>query len=314
MSLSFADSSTVESALEIRTLVEALREGFSNGCEMPPRHSHVWERTTEPNAAFVLMPAWQKGGPMVVKLSSIVPGNSNRGIPSVMPIVLVFDAITGQPTTMMDGRAITLNRTAAASTLASTYLSRENSKRLVMLGTGDLAPYMVRAHCAVRPIEHVTIWGRDVANARKTADRLKGLNAETVVVEDAAEAVGQADIVSCATLATEAVVRGEWVSAGTHVDLVGSFQPHMREADDELMARSRIFADERGACLNEPGDIVLPIRVGAITEESVLGDLFGLARGQIKGRKTADEITVFKSVGVALEDMVAAQLVARKIN
>lgn len=312
MQLSFTDFDAVESALDPRLLVEALRKGFREGCDMPQRHRHAWGRTAEPDATFVLMPAWKADGPMVVKMTSIVPGNSDRGLPSIMPIVIIFDALTGRPAKVMDGRAITLNRTAAASALASTYLSREDSSRLVMLGSGALAPYLVRAHCAVRPIRHVTVWGRNPEKAKKTAADLEGLGVEVVVADDAVDAIGMADIVSCATLATEPIVRGDWVSPGTHVDLVGSFQAHMREADDALMKRARIFADLRDACLAEPGDILLPIGSGAISEADILGDLFNLSRNEIGGRQTSEEITVFKSVGIALEDFVAARLVAER--
>lgn len=314
MDLSFTDFDAVESALDPQLLVEALREGFREGCEIPQRHRHAWGRTAEQDAAFVLMPAWKTDGEMVVKLTSIVPGNSDRGLPSVMPIVIVFDAVTGSPTKVMDGRAVTLNRTAAASALASSYLSREDSSRLVMLGSGALAPYLVRAHCAVRPIRHVTVWGRNPEKAKKTAARLEGLGVEVVVADDAVDAIGMADIVSCATLANEPIVRGDWVSPGTHVDLVGSFQAHMREADDALMKRARIFADLREACLAESGDILLPIGNGAISEADILGDLFDLSRNEIAGRQTSEEITVFKSVGIALEDFVAARLVAERTS
>lgn len=312
MLIDFADFETVEAALEPRGLVEALRQGFRQGCEMPLRHQHSWQRDAEPDASFVIMPAWSNDGPMVVKLISIVPGNSDRGLPSVMPIVIVFDAETGRPRMVMDGVSVTQNRTAAASALASTYLSREDSSRMVMLGTGALAPYLVRAHCAVRPISHVTVWGRNLGKAEAVVAGLEGLNVELAVVENAAEAVRNADIVSCATLATEPIVRGEWVSPGTHIDLVGSFQVQMREADDRLMSLARIFVDKREACLEEAGDIVLPIRNGTISESDVVGDLFDLARGRVVGRRDSEEITVFKSVGLALEDLIAARLVAER--
>lgn len=314
MSLSFADFGAVEAALEPRELVEALREGFRSGCEMPPRHRHTWGRSNEPDATFVLMPAWQNDGVMGVKLTSIVPGNSARGLASVMPIYILFDPLTGRPTKVLDGRAITLNRTAAASALAATYLARKDATRLVMMGTGELAPYLVRAHCAVRPIEQVEIWGRNPEKAQLTAKSLAGLKQDVKVVEDVEESVSRADIVSCATLAAEPIVRGAWLSAGVHLDLVGSFTPHMREADDEAVTRASLFADKREACLQEPGDFTQPIKAGVISESSVLADLFALTRGEHPGRANSEEITLFKSVGLALEDLVAAQLVVQKQN
>lgn len=314
MSLSFADYQTVEAALPPAALVEALRSGFKRGCEMPPRHRHIWGRTTEADAALVMMPAWQTDGVAGVKLASIVPGNAQRGTPPVQSIYVLFDATTGRPTKIMDGRAITLNRTAAASALASTYLSRPDAKNLVVMGTGSMAPYLVRAHCAVRPIAQIAIWGRDPEKARRTAASLANDKVRVVATEKPDEAVAHADIVSCATLADQPILHGAWVRPGTHVDLVGSFTPKMREADDDLIRKARIYVDKRDACLTEPGDITQPIASGVISEKDVLGDLFGLTRGEVAGRKSAQDITLFKSVGLALEDLIAAQLAVETID
>lgn len=312
MSLSFADFDAVEAALDPSELVEALRKGFRLGCEMPPRHRHTWGRSNEADATFVLMPAWQTDGVMGVKLTSIVPGNSARGIASVMPIYILFDPLTGKPTKVLDGRAITLNRTAAASALAATYLARKDAAKLVMMGTGDLAPYLVRAHCAVRPITHVEIWGRNPEKAQRTVESLSGLKQEIKVVENLEQSVTSADIISCATLAVDPIVSGAWLSPGAHLDLVGSFTPLMRETDDEAIRRARLFADKREACLMEPGDLTQPLKAGVISESDLLADLFSLTRGEHPGRETDEEITLFKSVGLALEDLVAAQLVVEK--
>lgn len=314
MTLRIADFDTVEAALDPLELIEALREGFRAGCEMPPRHKHVWGRSNEPDATLAIMPAWQNDGVLGVKLTSIVPGNSARGLASVMPIYVLFDPETGRPSMVLDGRAITLNRTAAASALAATYLARRDASRMVMMGTGELAPYLVRAHCAAHPIEHVEIWGRNPERARRTAGLLSDLKAKVTVVEDVEQSVKRADIISCATLATEPIVRGAWLSPGSHLDLVGAFTPQMRESDNEAVARASLFADKREACLAEPGDFLQPIQAGIITEDSILADLFNLARREHPGRTRGDEITLFKSVGIALEDLVAAQLVMKRIG
>lgn len=312
MSLSFADFSAVDTALEPRELINALRESFRAGCEMPLRQQHVWGRNNEPDASFILMPAWQNNGMLGVKLISVVPGNSTRGLPSVMPIYILFDPLTGSPVKVMDGHAITLNRTAAASALAATYLAAKDATKLVMMGTGELAPYLVRAHCAVRPIELVEIWGRNPDKARLTAASLADLEQEVKIVECIEDSVSKADIVSCATLASEPILRGAWLSPGVHVDLVGSFTPLMREADDDVVIRASLFADSREACLQEAGDFLQPIAAGLLSESSVLADLSALTRGDHPGRTSASEITLFKSVGLALEDLAAAQLVLQK--
>jgi alanine dehydrogenase len=312
MSLSFLDFDQVQACLEPRELVEALRKGFRSDFEMPPRHRHTWGRSNEPDATFVLMPAWQSDAVLGVKLTSIVPGNSARGLASVVPIYLLFDPVTGTPTNVMDGRALTLNRTAATSALAATYLARKDASKLLMMGTGGLAPYLVRAHCALRPIKRVEIWGRNPEKAKTTAASLSDLRLEVHVVENVEKSVAEADIISCATPTTEPLVRGAWLSPGVHLDLVGSFTPTMREADDEAIVRASLFGDKRDVCLREPGDFTQPLAAGIITESSVLADLFALTRGEHHGRKNAEEITLFKSVGLALEDLVAAQLVAAR--
>lgn len=313
MSLEFIDFDAVNDALEPGKLVDALRQGFRQGCEMPPRHRHTWGRTNEPDAKFVLMPAWQTDGAMGVKLTSIVPGNSSRGLASVKPIYVLFDAVTGDATSILNGRAVTLNRTAAASALAATYLAREDASKLVMMGTGELAPYLVRAHCAVRPITHVEIWGRNPTKAAMTVKALADIQPQVKVVENLEQSIADADIVSCATLANDPILLGEWLSPGVHVDLVGSFTPTMREVNDEAIRRARLFADQRTACLSETGDLIQPLNAGVITEDDLLADLFALTREEHPGRESEGEITLFKSVGIALEDLVAAQLVLNEV-
>jgi ornithine cyclodeaminase len=165
----------------------------------------------------------------------------------------------------------------------------------------------------VRPIKRVTIWNRTNANAVKLGFQLAGEGFVADVTDDLAE-VASADIVSCATLAAEPLVRGEWLRPGTHLDLVGGFTPKMREADDEAMRRARVYVDTRGGAMKEAGDIVDPLARGVIADSDIKGDLFGLCRGEEKGRGSVDEITLFKSVGTAIEDLAAAMLVWRGLS
>jgi ornithine cyclodeaminase len=220
-----------------------------------------------------------------------------------------MDAASGHPLALIDGEAITLRRTAAASALASLYLSRPDARTLLVVGPGRLAPYMAAAHCAVRPIERALVWGRDRARAEAMAAALHrdGCPAEPCAELGAGLAV--ADIVTCATTAREPVVRGALVRPGTHVDLVGAFTPEMRESDDELIATASVFVDTRAGALGEAGDLLHAIDAGAIGREHVRAELAELCTGRHAGRQAAGEITVFKSVGTALEDLCAARLV-----
>jgi len=211
---------------------------------------------------------------------------------------------------MMDGEEITARRTAGASALAASYLARADAKHLVMVGSGRQSAGLVAAHASVRPIDRVTIWSRTSGQADHAAKMHRAAGFDAEATEDLEAAVRVADIVSCATLSTEPLVRGEWLRPGTHLDLVGAFKANMRETDDEAMRRAdRIFVDDRAAALVEGGDVVQALNSGAIGIERIVGDLRELVSGACPGRANADEITVFKSVGFALEDLAAAKAI-----
>jgi ornithine cyclodeaminase len=254
------------------------------------------------------MPAWA-GASLGVKIVSVFPANRARGLASVSALYLLMDGATGHPLALIDGEALTLRRTAAASALAATYLARPDAKVLLVVGTGALAPYMAAAHCALRPMERVLVWGRSIEHARTTAARLaaEGLPAEACA--DLAAGLAGADLVTCATTAREPIVRGSLVRPGTHVDLVGGFTPEMRECDDELVKRAEVFVDTFAGALKEAGDLVQPINGGAIAREHVRAELADLLHARHPGRGSADAVTLFKSVGTALEDLCAARLV-----
>ena len=299
----------VHAALDWPSLVEALRVAFVSGATAPVRSSHA---VTEAGDRLLLMPAWDGRGGLGVKIVTVFPGNRERGLASVAALYLLMDGTTGHPVALIDGEAMTLRRTGAASALASTRLSRPDSRTLVLVGTGALAPYLAAAHCSVRPIERLLVWGRHADRAGRTAAALAAQGLPAVAIESLDEALARADIVSCATTAREPVLRGDAVRPGTHVDLVGAFTPEMRESDDALVARARVFVDTRGGALKEAGDLVQPIASGAFAAERVEGGLEDLCAGRHPGRRSRDEVTLFKSVGTALEDLAAAQLVAAR--
>jgi ornithine cyclodeaminase len=305
------DGAAVERLLAYPILVERLREGFRSGCEAPLRHHHAVGTGAEP-ATMLLKPAWRRGGPIAVKVVNVFPGNGTRGLPAVLGCVALFDGETGETVAVIDGRSLTVRRTAAASALAADHLARRDARTLLVVGTGQLAPELARAHATMRPIERVLVWGRAPDKAARTAAGLAagGLDAEPA--GSLRTAVEAADIVSCATLAAEPLVRGGWLRPGTHLDLVGSFTPDMREADDEALSRARLFVDTREGAMAEAGEIVQAIAGGAITAAHVVGELADLCRGAVAGRLTPSDITVFKSVGTALEDLVAAELVVER--
>jgi ornithine cyclodeaminase len=295
-------------------LVETLRSAFRREVVTPVRHHHEMTISGEPAAMLLLMPAWDdlsatervNKGHLGVKVVSVYPGNAARSKPSVAGSYLLMDGTTGEPVAVIDGLALTLWRTAAASALAASYLAREEASRLLMVGAGALAPYLIAAHASVRQITEVVVWNRS-ASAAETLVASLGVGSYSVcAATDLERAVRFADIVSCATLSREPLVRGAWLKPGAHLDLVGAFTPRMRESDDEAVRRARLYVDTREGALKEAGDIVQPIQAGVISERDIVGDLFGLCRGTEIGRRTAAEITLFKSVGTALEDLAAA--------
>ena len=223
---------------------------------------------------------------------------------------MVFDKKTGRLTGVLDAAEITCRRTAAASALAADFLARADARRLTVIGTGALAEHFVAAYAGVRPLESVTLCGRNIEKAERLANRLAHThhNLELRATDDAEAAVIDSDIVSTITSSREPDVCGDWVQPGTHVDLVGAYLPDSREADDVLMAKATIYADTRDAVLADAGDLLLPIAAGVITPQCVKGDLFDLCTGRVSGRESEQAITVFKSVGTALEDLVAANL------
>jgi len=317
--LSAAD---VDAALDDLALIDRLDELFRAGCEMPTRHHHPIKEPLGPHSAdamLLLMPAWTRGpsGRIGVKVVTVFPDNGKRSLPSIYGQYLLLDGTTGATLALLDGTMLTKRRTACASGLASRYLSRTDASRLLMIGTGALAPELIRVHAKVRPIREVAIWGRTPAHAESLAAGLaqslpKALGRQISVraITDRRAAVADADIVSCATLSKAPLVEGEWLREGQHLDLVGAYTPQMRESDDNAVWRARVYVDTRAGALKEGGDIVQPLANGTIEDDDVIGDLFELTRGQQTGRLPGDaaSITLFKSVGAALEDLAAAEL------
>jgi ornithine cyclodeaminase len=312
----------VDRCLNFPDLVEALREAFRAGAVQPTRHHHQVEKPREAASTLLLMPAWtdfaasgsSENGYIGVKIVTVSPDNNALGKPAVMGLYLLLDGRTGEPRALIDGQRLTLWRTAAASALAAGYLAREDASRLLLVGAGALSPFLARAHAAVRPIREIRIWNRTAANAERVAGTLRAEGLEATAVEDLDASVGWADIVSSATISSTPLVKGALLKPGTHLDLVGAFTPAMRESDDEAVRRARVFVDTRAGAMKEAGDIVQALASGALAEKDITADLSELARGEKTGRASDKEITLFKSVGAALEDLCAGKLVFERLG
>lgn len=301
----------IDAALTFPALTDALQAAFAGDFVVPVRHHHEIARP-DSHATLLLMPAWSgkdAARPYLgTKVVTVYPANATRGLPSVMGTYLLSDGATGRPLAALDGARLTLWRTACASALATRYLARADASHLLMVGAGALSSFMIRAHMAARPIRTVEVWNRNPAGAAALVASLAAHGITATASDNLEASVNQADIVTCATLSTAPLVRGAWLKPGSHLDMVGAFNLGMREADDEALARARVFVDTPAA-LGEGGDVAVAIKAGAYARESVAGDLFQLARGIVTGRTGPDEITLFKSVGTAIEDLAAAVLV-----
>ena len=314
----FITAPEIEIALDQKSLIEGLRRAFRMGAsarpyQAPLRNRFYIENVHADPTILLNMPSWQVDGDLGIKMVTVNTGNPAKGLPMVQGVYLFLDAGTGKVRGILEAEMITVKRTAAASALASSYLSRSDASRLLIVGAGALARHFIDAHRAVRPISDVLVWNRTpkraeelVANYRLQEDA-SALNS-IGVTDDLEAAVSGADIVTCITASSEPVIFGDWVREGTHVDLVGAFSPDSRESDDALVQKARIFVDTRTGALAEAGDLIIPMNKGLITEDDVAADLFDLTQGERDGRRFYEQITLFKNCGSAIEDLVAARL------
>lgn len=295
------DAAALAARLDRRALIDALDRAFRGPHDAPPRQQYAL-----PAGTLLLMPAWN-ARVCGVKLVTVFPENGRHGRPTVAASYMLFDATDGRPRALLDGGELTARRTGAASALAARHLAPPGATRMLMVGSGRLAPHLIESHACVRPIREVRIWGRRLERARSLAAALARPGWSVEATEDLESAVRWADLVSCATLAHEPLVRGAWLRPGQHLDLVGAFTAEMREADDAALARAELFVDTREGALSESGELIGALRRGVIASSAIRSALTELNRGTFC-RSGPEAITLFKSVGAALEDLAAAEL------
>jgi ornithine cyclodeaminase len=298
----------IEEHTNFPELISALKQGFaSREIIIPQRHHYDFPNpVTEADSTLLLMPAWHPGKLAGVKIATVSPQNVQFDLPSIQATYFLIDALNGKPKAIVDAKNLTAKRTAAASALASSYLSTKSASSVLMIGTGALSANLIKAHAIVRPIEKVYVWGRNPDKAQSICNRLEGENFDISQINTIEEKISEVDIISCATLSKTPLIWGKYLKPGQHIDLVGAYKKDMREADDETIMKASVFLDTLQGGLEESGDIVIPLENGTLKREDVKGDLFALCSEKAHGRSSPDEITVFKSVGHALEDLVAA--------
>lgn len=258
-------------------------------------------------ASFLCRAAWRSGKALGIKFGPIMPSNAAKGLPTVITVVALFEGETGQPVALIDGHPVTNWKTAADSALAQRHLAREGARRLLVIGAGTLAPYLVKGHLAVRPsLTEVAIWNRSRGRAEAMATELAKAGIQASIAGDLEAAVRSADVIATATLSEEALVKGAWLRPGQHLDLVGSFLPNMREADKAAVTAGRLFVDTRDGTVGRCGEII------DAGEAAIEGDLYDIAQG--RKRQSAEEITVFKNAGGGHLDLMTAEFIAQKLG
>lgn len=307
--LSLIDAKFIEQNTDFARLIQELNKAFEeNTTTVPLRHHHDFPNPKMgSDSTLLLMPAWNPSQDAGVKIVTVSPENGTLDLPSIQGVYVYINSINGTLKSILDAKSLTVKRTAAASALASSYLSKEDSNALLMIGTGALSINLIKAHAVIRPINKVFIWGRRYEKAEAICKALINENYDCIPIKTIEEKISEVDIISCATLSKTPLIFGKHLKPGQHVDLVGAYKKDMREADDETIKRASVFVDTFQGGLKESGDIVIPLQNGTLKESDVKSDLFELCANRKPGRIAPYEITVFKSVGHALEDLVAAK-------
>lgn len=306
----------IEKNTNFTELISEIKNHFnSDEVIVPMRQHHDFPNPeVQADSTLLLMPAWNPSKNAGVKIVTVSPENGQFDLPSIQGTYIYFDAIKGSIKAILEAKSLTVKRTAAASALASSYLSKENSNSLLMIGTGALSTNLIKAHISVRPIKEIFVWGRNFDKAKAICKQLKSEKFTISAIESIEEKISNVDIISCATLSKTPLILGKHLKKGQHIDLVGAYKKDMREADDETISRASVFVDTFQGGLKESGDIVIPLENGTLTKEEIKADLFELCSNKKTGRKSEEEITVFKSVGHALEDLAAANYYYNKFT
>ncbi|WP_082048517.1 ornithine cyclodeaminase family protein [Neotamlana nanhaiensis] len=306
--LPYITDAFIEAHCNFSELISALKVGFANpDLLVPMRHHHDYPNPVQDiDSTLLLMPAFNPGKELGIKIVTVSPNNGVYNMPAIQGMYLFLDGNKGNIKAILEAKSLTAKRTAAASALASSFLSRTDSRSLLMIGTGALSINLIKAHAAVRPIETVYVWGRDFEKAQSICNALKDESFSCTPIKSIEEKVKDVDIISTATLSPTPLIKGEWLQDGQHLDLVGAYKKDTREADNEAVKKSEIYIDTYQGGLKESGDIVIPLNTGVLEKETIKADLFELCTNKKQGRTNNDSITFFKSVGHALEDLVAA--------
>ncbi|MFK7849449.1 MAG: ornithine cyclodeaminase family protein [Akkermansiaceae bacterium] len=299
----------VHHALRYPDFLDTLASTFGGDFTMPPRQLMQLDPEGGGHDAFAMLPAWND---QVIALKAFTYFPENQAPDrTVYAQILLFDRSNGAPLALVDGTSVTYRRTAGVSALASRFLSRTDSEEMLLINTGNLAPFLIDAHASARPLKRIHIWGRNQQKASELATDLGKSRPELEItaIADIQTGCASADLVVCATNSPHPLVHGKWIKPGTHTDFLGNHHPDRSECDSELVVKASVWVDSKVNCFREAGEILVPIAEGNITKEHILGDLAMLCKNEAPTRSSNEEITLFKSVGSALGDLAGARAV-----
>ncbi len=305
----------VHQAMAYPAFIDVLQEGYAGTFKMPPRQVFLLDDAPAKHDAFAVLPSWNDAL-IGLKAFTYFPDNPGPQYKSLYSQILLFDRGHGEPLALVDGVSVTYWRTAGISGLASRLLARADARTLLLVGTGNLAPYIIRAQASVRELKYIRVWGRNPDKARAVVSQVENDFPDITfsVVDDLASACKDSDIIVSATGSHEPLVLGDWVQPGTHTDFIGNHHATKRECDTDLVTKSKVYADSYDNCFREAGEILVPISEGAFSKEGVVGELTEMCAGAVPLRETDAEITLFKSIGMAYSDLLGAGNVYRTLS
>ena len=287
-------------------IITEIKKSYKKSFKVPPRVIHEIKNKINPGNLFI-MPAWENDKYIGVKVSTSFPSNTKINKPSIHGRYILFSSKTGIALAVIDGAELTAIRTVASAALATSILSRKDASSMLIVGTGKLASKIPFFYRSVRSIKTFYVWGRNFYKAKKLCDYFKKKKINAIPVKNINEVSKIVDIISCVTPSKKSLVLGKDVSKGCHIDLVGSFNTSMRESDDNLIKRGRVFFDNKEGGFKEAGDVLIPLKKKLISKSHIKGDFYDLIQGRIKGREHDQQVTIYKSVGDALQDYCIAR-------
>ena len=314
----YLSADDIRRVTDMRDMIEAVKQAFAMAEE---KEIETPLRTVIPgqeNGSFLFMPAYsERLGTAAVKYIGVFPGNAGRGLPTSYAQILLIDGATGAVQALMDGAFVTKLRTGAASGAAFDLLAKKHCRKGALIGTGGQAATQLEAMLYARPLEEVSIFGRNAEKCRafteKMSEELSRCGVKLTAAASAEECIDDADLIITVTTATEPVFDGRAVKPGATLSCIGTFEPEKHELDPRLLQRaSKVFCDSTEAVLSESGDLLIPLRDGLISADKIAGDLGAVINGRLAGRETEDEIIVFESVGIAAQDLAAAKTIYDK--